>query len=108
MSEAEDDSADIFRDVFWTFQVSGTYQERSGSPYLNLESQWNVAECVVGCHRSLNDDMGVRYSIGTLHGGFHGMVTIPDNIPEVPEVPGFQESAYKGLESMSEPGKLRE
>ncbi len=36
------------------------------------------------------------------------MVTIPDNIPEIPEVLGFQESAYKGLESMSEPGKLRE
>lgn len=39
--------------------------------------------------------MDVGYSIGTLHEGFHGMVTIPDNIPEVPEVPGFQESACK-------------
>ncbi len=62
----------------------------------------------MGCHRSSNDDMVVGYSIGMLHKGFHGMVTIPDNIPEVPEVPGLQESAYKGLESMSEPRKLRE
>ena len=52
--------------------------------------------------------MDVGYSIGTLHEGFHEMATIPDNVPEIPEVPGFQESAYKGLESMSEPGKLRE
>ncbi len=33
------------------------------------------------------------------------MVTIPDNIPEIP---GFQKSAYKGLELMSEPGTLKE
>lgn len=38
---------------------SGTFQERSGCPYLNLENLWNIAECVVGCHRSSNDDMGV-------------------------------------------------
>ncbi len=36
------------------------------------------------------------------------MATIPDNVPEIPEVPGFQESAYKGLKTLSEPGKLRE
>lgn len=62
----------------------------------------------MGCHRSWNDVMDVGYSIGTLHEGFHEMATIPDNVPEILEVPGFQESAYKGLESMSEPGKLRE
>lgn len=36
------------------------------------------------------------------------MVTIPDNILEIPGIPGFQDSAYKGLELMSESGKLRE
>jgi hypothetical protein len=38
---------------------SGTFQERIESQYLNPESQWNIAECVVGCHRSSNDDMGI-------------------------------------------------
>ena len=49
--------------------------------------------------------MDVGYSIGMLHEGFHEMATIPDNVLEIP---GFQESACKGLESLSGPGKLRE